>query len=119
MVATPDFTRTKTVWIVLAVAVGTVVGILAVVPLGQLIRSWLDLPEPTAVPLDAVGPINRPFTATYWVPWLLAWTALVATGIATIVPARTRGAGWAYFIAVGFTGGVIALLAGFLEYGLG
>lgn len=63
--------------------------------------------------------MDRPLIATYWVPWLLAWAALLALGIAFMIPVRTRRAGRAYSLAVGATAGVIALLGALINWGLG
>ncbi|MFW0783153.1 hypothetical protein AAFP35_01410 [Gordonia sp. CPCC 206044] len=117
MAATSTTTRAGKVQVVTAAIVGFVVGIVIVVPLAHQIRSWLGLPEPTAVPLD--GPVDRPFIATYWVPWLLAWAVLLVPGIAFMLPVRSRLAGWAYSLAVGATAGAIALLGAWLDWGLG
>ena len=110
-------TRADKVQIVTAAIIGFVVGIFVVIPLAHLTRDWLGLPEPTAVPLD--GAVDRPFIATYWVPWLLAWAVLLVPGIAFMIPERTRWAGTAYSLAVGPTAGVIALLGAWINYGLG
>ena len=110
-------TRADKVQIVTAAIIGFVVGIFVVIPLAHLTRGWLGLPEPTAVPLD--GRVDRPFIATYWVPWLLAWAVLLVPGIAFMVPVPTRWAGTAYSLAVGATAGLIALLGAWTDYGLG
>lgn len=118
MAATSTTTRAGKVQVVTAAIVGVVVGIVVVIPLAYQIRSWLGLPEPIAVPLD--GPMmDRPFIATYWVPWLLAWAVLFVPGIAFIIPVRTRRVGWVYSLAVGATAGVNALLGAWIDWGLG
>ena len=114
MVAT---TRANKVQVAAAAILGFVVGIFVVIPLAHLTRGWLGLPEPTAVPLD--GHVDRPFIATYWVPWLLACALLLVPGIAFMIPVHTRRAGTAYALAVGATAGVIALLGAWINYGLG
>lgn len=117
MAATSTTTRAGKVEVVTAALVGCVVGVVIVVPLALLMRTWLGLPEPAAAPLDA--PVDRPFIATYWVPWLLAWAVLPVPGLAFMISVRTRRAGWAYSLAVGAAAGAIALVGAWIDYGLG